>query len=152
MYNISLFSKELFNDIYIYIYVFLTLFVLMNFIHKQCMWLFTSCCCVVTWVVIIKARYPTMRDTTDHINRAPSQYKDVFSRYADFNYKIRRSWHRLIFIMGKSVLVRRHLYIKTGRRVLLGTSMPCIRNDFQHNLRQYKRMECFPYNYVKTSS
>ena len=40
-------------------------------------------------------------------NRAPPQYKDSLSIYGDFHYS-------LIFIMGISILIRRHRYMKTG--------------------------------------
>ena len=40
---------------------------------------------------------------------APSQCKDGFSMYVISIIKIRRSWDRLIFIMGIPVLARRHL-------------------------------------------
>ena len=41
------------------------------------------------------------------------EYKDRLSRYAYFYYKVRRSWDRLIFIMGIPISVRGHLYIET---------------------------------------
>ena len=40
---------------------------------------------------------------------APSQYKDGLSRYGISISKIRRPWYRLIFTMGISIPVRRHL-------------------------------------------
>ena len=44
---------------------------------------------------------------------APSQYKDVFFTYGIPLIKIRRSWVRLILIMGMPILVSRSLYIET---------------------------------------
>ena len=40
--------------------------------------------------------------------------KTIFPRYGDSHVKIRRSRDRLIFNMGISILVRRHLYIETA--------------------------------------
>ena len=40
--------------------------------------------------------------------------KTVFQGMGIFHYKIRRSWDRLIFIMGIPILVRRYLNIKTS--------------------------------------
>ena len=40
--------------------------------------------------------------------------KTVFQGMGIFHYKIRRSWDRLIFIMGIPILVRRYLCIKTS--------------------------------------
>ena len=42
------------------------------------------------------------------------QYKDDLSRYRIPIMKIRRSWDRLIFIIGIHILVKRHHYIETA--------------------------------------
>ena len=58
----------------------------------------------------------TVMDELSYIAKSPratSQYKEGLSRYGISIKKIRRSWDRLIFIMGVPILVRRHLYIKT---------------------------------------
>ena len=44
------------------------------------------------------------------VSWTPSQYKDGLSRYGVSIIKIRRSWDRLIFIMGIPILVRPSLY------------------------------------------
>ena len=49
--------------------------------------------------------------------RARLNIKMVFSGMAIFIIKIRRSWDRLIFIMGIPILVRRHLLYWDGRLV-----------------------------------
>ena len=48
---------------------------------------------------------------------SPSQYKDRLSRHRTPMLKTRWSQGRLIFNMGMSILVRRHLYIETATPV-----------------------------------
>ena len=43
----------------------------------------------------------------------PSEYKDGLTRSEIYIVKLRRSWDRLIFMMGIPTLVRRHLHIET---------------------------------------
>ena len=58
------------------------------------------------------------RETVPAIRtRDPSQYKDRLSRYGISIIMIRRSWDRLIFIMGNPILVRRCLHIETALRL-----------------------------------
>ena len=47
--------------------------------------------------------------------RVPSQYQNGLTVYEISFIKRRRSWDRLIFIMGLSILVRRHLHIETAQ-------------------------------------
>ena len=49
---------------------------------------------------------------------SPSHYKDGLSSDGDFHMNIIRSWGRFISIMGIAILLRRHLYIETGQRIL----------------------------------
>ena len=55
---------------------------------------------------------------TKTYNLAPSEYEDRLSKCDDANDKdktvVRRSWDRLIFIMGIPIMARRQLYIETA--------------------------------------
>ena len=54
--------------------------------------------------------------------------------------KIRGSWHRLVFIMGIPILVRLHLYIKTGLRLsgpIFSEKAQAVYGQSQSRLRQW---------------
>ena len=79
-------------------------------------------------------------------NGASSQYKDRLLRYEDFIIKIRRSWDRLIFIMGIHILVRRHLYIETVPRWI----NVCMHHEITISISKTKQNEttCVFYGYA----
>ena len=65
---------------------------------------------------------------TVRVFRARHNIKTVFPGMRISMLKIRRSWDRLIFIMGIPILVRRHLYIETAKYWLVHSYLSALHN------------------------